>query len=212
MNALAAARYLLIPIQCEYYALEGLGVMDEAGPAAWCRAGPIPGLAIEGIVMTMYDTRTNLARQVDRGGGEALRRPGVRDPDPAHACAWAKRPVTASRSSTTIPAARPPTPTTPWPRSSSHGGRRSRRTPSRPHRPRYRHPQAPRRKPASGRWSHARPMAYVQPFQGWRCGMPDCGGGTPVRGWDPRLWGRTPTGCRSSAPTPTGLDPVVRFR
>ena len=63
MNALAAARHLMIPIQCEYYALEGLGVM--AGLVKRLVAGGAnPDLEIEGIVMTMVDPRTNLARQV----------------------------------------------------------------------------------------------------------------------------------------------------
>ena len=63
LNALAAADNLLIPMQCEYYALEGLTVMT--GIIQRIRDGAInPGLTLEGLVMTMYDMRTNLSRQV----------------------------------------------------------------------------------------------------------------------------------------------------
>ena len=63
MNALAAADALVIPLQCEYYALEGLSGMT--GLIQKLReSGANPRLEIEGIVMTMYDMRTNLAQQV----------------------------------------------------------------------------------------------------------------------------------------------------
>ena len=63
MNALAAANYLLIALQCEYLALEGLGqilkVVEQLRDA-----GVNPDLEVGGIVMTMFDVRTNLSRQV----------------------------------------------------------------------------------------------------------------------------------------------------
>jgi chromosome partitioning protein len=63
MNSLAAADHLLIALQCEYMALEGLSqiikVVDRLKSA-----GVNPTLDIGGIVMTMYDSRTNLSRQV----------------------------------------------------------------------------------------------------------------------------------------------------
>jgi len=63
MNVLTAAHSIVIPIQCEYYALEGLSVMarliDQLRDS-----GTNPGLHIEGILMTMYDMRTNLSQQV----------------------------------------------------------------------------------------------------------------------------------------------------
>ena len=63
MNSLAAADHLLIALQCEYMALEGLGqilkVVDRLKSA-----GVNPTLDIGGIVMTMFDSRTNLAKQV----------------------------------------------------------------------------------------------------------------------------------------------------
>jgi chromosome partitioning protein len=63
MNALAAADYLLIALQCEYLALEGLDqilrVVEQLR-----QAGVNPDLAVGGIIMTMFDIRTNLSRQV----------------------------------------------------------------------------------------------------------------------------------------------------
>ncbi len=62
-NALAAADELLVPIQCEYFALEGLSKIVQV--IAQIRdSGANPNLAIGGIVMTMYDGRTNLSQQV----------------------------------------------------------------------------------------------------------------------------------------------------
>jgi chromosome partitioning protein len=62
VNALAAADELLIPIQCEYYALEGLGQLLRN--VELVRANLNPELRIGGIVLTMYDGRTRLAEQV----------------------------------------------------------------------------------------------------------------------------------------------------
>lgn len=62
LNALAASGRVLIPMQCEYYALEGLGrLMKTLGLV---RERLNPELKMEGIVFTMYDTRNNLGRQV----------------------------------------------------------------------------------------------------------------------------------------------------
>lgn len=63
MNVLAAAHAVVIPIQCEYYALEGLSVMTRLIDQLRT-SGTNPGLQIEGILMTMYDMRTNLSQQV----------------------------------------------------------------------------------------------------------------------------------------------------
>ncbi len=63
MNALAAAHYLLIALQCEYLALEGLGeILKVVGQLR--EAGVNPKLEVGGIIMTMFDVRTNLSRQV----------------------------------------------------------------------------------------------------------------------------------------------------
>lgn len=63
MNGLTAAQAMIVPIQCEYYALEGLSTIS--GLVGKLRdAGANPSLEIEGIVMTMHDPRTNLAGEV----------------------------------------------------------------------------------------------------------------------------------------------------
>ena len=62
LNALTAADSVLIPVQCEYLALEGISQLMET--IALVREGLNPKLAIAGVVMTMYDERTNLAKQV----------------------------------------------------------------------------------------------------------------------------------------------------
>ena len=62
VNALTAARSVLIPIQCEYYALEGLGQLLHT--IKLVQSNLNPALEIEGVLLTMYDRRLNLARQV----------------------------------------------------------------------------------------------------------------------------------------------------
>lgn len=62
INALAAADSLLIPLQCEYFALEGLS--ELFGTLARVRRGLNPRLAVEGVLLTMYDERLNLAGQI----------------------------------------------------------------------------------------------------------------------------------------------------
>ena len=62
INALTAADGLLIPIQCEYYALEGLSKLLDSFRLVKTHLNP--GLEIFGVVMTMYDSRTRLSQQV----------------------------------------------------------------------------------------------------------------------------------------------------
>lgn len=62
LNALAAADAVLIPIQCEFYALEGLSQLLNT--VRLVQRGINPGLDIEGVLLTMYDSRLNLAKQV----------------------------------------------------------------------------------------------------------------------------------------------------
>ncbi|MCL2084640.1 MAG: ParA family protein [Oscillospiraceae bacterium] len=62
LNALCAADRVLIPVQCEYYALEGLS--DLMNTMRLVRGKLHPGLEIEGVLLTMFDARTNLSMQV----------------------------------------------------------------------------------------------------------------------------------------------------
>ena len=62
VNALTAAEDLIVPVQCEYYALEGLGQLVET--AERVRSVLNPNLRIAGFLMTMYDARTKLSNQV----------------------------------------------------------------------------------------------------------------------------------------------------
>jgi chromosome partitioning protein len=62
LNALTTAQSLLVPIQCEYYALEGVTELFDT--LARIRRLHNPGLTIEGLLLTMYDERTNLSAAV----------------------------------------------------------------------------------------------------------------------------------------------------
>ena len=62
INALVAADTVLVPIQCEYYALEGLSQVLRT--VSLVRKKMNPALELEGVVFTMYDARTNLSLQV----------------------------------------------------------------------------------------------------------------------------------------------------
>ena len=64
LNALVAADAVLIPLHCEYYALEGLA--DLVGTLRRVRGALNPALDIEGVLLTMYDERTNLGQLVAR--------------------------------------------------------------------------------------------------------------------------------------------------
>jgi chromosome partitioning protein len=62
LNALVAADSVIIPVQCEYYALEGLGLLTET--LRRVQTSFNPGLEIEGILLTMFDSRNNLSGEV----------------------------------------------------------------------------------------------------------------------------------------------------
>jgi len=64
LNALVAADSVLVPLQCEYLALEGLAKLTQTVDLV--RGSLNPRIAIEGLVLTMYDVRNNLALQVAR--------------------------------------------------------------------------------------------------------------------------------------------------
>ena len=62
VNALCAERSVLIPLQCEYYALEGIGSLYRT--IEKIRESVNPSLRVEGILLTMFDSRNNLSHQV----------------------------------------------------------------------------------------------------------------------------------------------------
>ena len=62
INALAAVDQVIVPVQCEYLALEGLGHLTQT--LDLIRQNVNPALRLRGLVLTMYDARTNLAQQV----------------------------------------------------------------------------------------------------------------------------------------------------
>jgi len=62
LNSLVAANSILIPLQCEYYALEGLGQLVKT--IELIRENLNPSLEIEGVLLTMFDSRMNLSKQV----------------------------------------------------------------------------------------------------------------------------------------------------
>jgi chromosome partitioning protein len=63
LNAFAASDWLLVPLQCEYYALEGISMMNRV-LGQLRAAGVNPQLDIFGVVMTMFDGRTKLSNEV----------------------------------------------------------------------------------------------------------------------------------------------------
>ncbi len=64
LNALVAAQSVLVPMQCEYYALEGLTSL--IGTIRRINTGPNPALKLEGLVLTMFDGRNRLSHEVAR--------------------------------------------------------------------------------------------------------------------------------------------------
>ena len=70
VNALTASNTVLVPIQCEYYALEGLNQVLKTIKLVKKKLNP--SLEMEGVVFTMYDSRTNLSQQVVESVKSAL--------------------------------------------------------------------------------------------------------------------------------------------
>ena len=64
LNALVAADSVLVPLQCEYYALEGLARLLDTVEALKRELNP--SLEVEGLLLTMYDSRNNLSKQVEQ--------------------------------------------------------------------------------------------------------------------------------------------------
>ena len=96
VNGLTAANSVLVPIQCEYYALEGLSQLVST--IAMVQEHLNPALEWEGVVMTMYDVRTNLSQQVIEDVQTYFRtRCGFTSPLSLGMCALEKHPALDSR-------------------------------------------------------------------------------------------------------------------
>ena len=104
VNGLAAADDVIVPIQCEYYALEGLGQLLRN--LTLVKTNLNPPLDLRGIVLTMYDARTKLAEQVEREVRAALRRRRCTAPSSPAPSGSRKRRRSGSRSRCSTPSSR----------------------------------------------------------------------------------------------------------
>ena len=108
LNAMTAAHAVLVPVQCEFFALEGISQLKDT--IDQIRATLNPRLEIQGVVLTMHDARTVALARGRRQRARLLRAEGLRDHHPAQHRASPRRRRTASRSCSTItiaPAAKP---------------------------------------------------------------------------------------------------------
>ena len=115
VNGLAAADEVIVPIQCEYYALEGLGQLLRNVDAGAVEPQPRRSRSA-GIVLTMYDARTKLADQVAQRGARALRRQGVPDRRAPHGAPLRGAVVRAADHRVRPDVRGAPSPTGSWPR------------------------------------------------------------------------------------------------
>ena len=81
INALTAADAVLVPLQCEFFALEGLSQLLKT--VEQVRSALNPDLSIHGVVLTMFDPRNNLSGQVVADVRQFMGSQGLRDDDPA---------------------------------------------------------------------------------------------------------------------------------
>jgi chromosome partitioning protein len=99
VNAMAAADAILVPLQCEFFALEGLSQLLQTVQSV--KAALNPDLVIHGIVLTMHDARNNLSNQVVADVRANSKRKST-TPSFRAMCACRRRPLTASRFWSTI--------------------------------------------------------------------------------------------------------------
>ena len=78
LNALVAADAMLVPLQCEFYALEGVSALTRTIERV--RRALNPALEIQGVVLTMFDKRNNLSDLVATDVRDAFRRQGLSRP------------------------------------------------------------------------------------------------------------------------------------
>ncbi len=151
LNALVAADTLLVPMQAEYFALEGISelmsTLDRVAQAF------NPELALEGVLLTMYDDRTNLSQQVRENLQPSSKISSSRPPSRATSGS-PKHPATASPSPSTIRAHAVPRPTATRPRAPG---------PQRHREPRGKAPQSSRHRRSQRAKSFAQPEKEV-PF------------------------------------------------
>ena len=81
VNAMAASDAILVPLQCEFFALEGLSQLLQT--VEQVRSTLNPNLSIHGIVLTMFDSRNNLSNQVVADVRQFMGAQGLRHHDPA---------------------------------------------------------------------------------------------------------------------------------
>ena len=114
MNGLAAATEVVVPIQCEYYALEGLGQLLRN--VNLVQKNLNPALEVSAIILVMYDARTKLADQVVNEVREHFGDKVCRQRGPPHGPPVRGARRSGSRSSRSIRAPGAPSPTGSWPR------------------------------------------------------------------------------------------------
>ena len=85
----------MIPLHCEYFALEGLA--DLMTTLRRVRAGMNPALDVDGVLLTMYDERTNLGQQVADEVREFFKEKVFRDRHSPQRAPWRRRRATACR-------------------------------------------------------------------------------------------------------------------
>ena len=131
LNALAAADSVIVPMQCEYYALEGLSALVETIEAL--RADLNPALEIEGVLRTMFDVRNNRPTRC-RPSSPSTSAIACSAPSCRATCAWPRHPAMARASSATTAPRAVAWPTWAWPARSSAATTNATRPP-RPWRP-----------------------------------------------------------------------------
>ena len=104
LNAMTAATHVLVPLQCEFLALEGLRQLVRTVERV--RRNFNPNLEIQGILLTMFDGRNTAQRAGRRGRARLLRRQGLWHRHPRATSGSPRRPRTASRCCSTTIAAR----------------------------------------------------------------------------------------------------------
>ena len=124
VNAFAAAQAVLIPMQCEYYALEGL--TDLVATIKKVKQQLNPGIEIEGLLRVMFDPRNTLAQQVSDQSSSILAT-RFSTPSSRAMCGWPRHPATACRAVPTTASARARKPIWNWRRNCSRAEGHDRR-------------------------------------------------------------------------------------